>query len=746
MDNTTQLDHSVVALMHGLKTAEGTNGNYNITGDRSTAAGVGQWSNQINGKVQPLQKGQVPYNFQNQAKTFGLDPADFSPENQNKVMYAVLSQDKKDGLTPEQSLSKWNSGDPNKYANPATSTGTGQVGAYDVGAYVQKGMSAAQQYAQQNGLVKGSQVSPLQQTPDSTPEAPSVGGFLKNTVQSGANFLGNTADALLHPINTIQNIGGTAVGGLQELGGQTNDNTAKFDNLKNYFVQKYGGIDKIEHSLYTDPIGVAADVSAALGIGGGLAGVVGKGAELSGIGAYDIAGATGEAGKFGGGFSSDIGAVQGNSVAEVANTAKNVLNTGSHITNPLTLPLKGVGAVLNGGGGALKNVGSQFTEISPKGMQDIIDHPQDYSPSAIANTSRITVAKQVEEALQSKIAEKAETGAGYTPYKETPNAIKVAPDFLDNVLRSAAKVDVTDGVIKPSSTSAIRTSAELSKLQGVYNLYKPDFLKGTMTSEKFLNLRTDLADIAYNDSGIKNTKLASVGENIRNSLNKEYRSQIPGLEEKDLDFSTQTEELKNLRKGFIDKEGNLTDAAISKIANAGNKYDALQRLEQIVPGITRKLEILKTIDEIEKASGIKVGAYTKSIAEGGGVIAGLSTGNLPMVAGALTLSILTSPKVAVPLLRLYGFNKPLVSRVMSNLAKAATIGASSNQISSQTATQDQQMPRDTMQTGTTVNPSMDSNSNVVSSSQQDITQTPGYQEAIKAGYAPQEIQEYLAKQ
>ena len=158
----SQADSSVVALMHGIKTNEGTNGNYNGSGDEGTAAGTGQWSNQVNGVPQPLQKGQIPANFAGQAKQYGLNPDDFSPENQNKVMYSAIAADKKAGLTPEQILSKWNSGDPNKYLNSATSTGTGPVGAYDVASYVKNGMSAAQQYAQEtNGATQ-------QTTPDST--------------------------------------------------------------------------------------------------------------------------------------------------------------------------------------------------------------------------------------------------------------------------------------------------------------------------------------------------------------------------------------------------------------------------------------------------------------------------------------------------------------------------------------------------------------------------------------------------
>lgn len=150
----SQADQSIVNLMYGLKQEE-SGGNYTQLGDKNksgaaTAAGVGQWSNQVNGKPVALAQGQIPTDFQSDAKQFGLDPTDFSPANQNKVMYAVLAKDKATGLSPEQALSKWNSGSPNAYAS-ANSSGTGPVGNYNVAKYVSSAMGYAQKYAQKNG-------------------------------------------------------------------------------------------------------------------------------------------------------------------------------------------------------------------------------------------------------------------------------------------------------------------------------------------------------------------------------------------------------------------------------------------------------------------------------------------------------------------------------------------------------------------------------------------------------------------
>lgn len=676
----TQVDPSIVALMHGLKTAEGAVGNYTAIGDGGTAAGAGQWSNQFNGKVQPLKAGDIPNNFKGEAQTYGFDPNDFSPENQNKVLYAEIAAGKRAGLSPEQILSKHNSGDVNKYLT--SPTGSGQVGAYDVAAYVKRGMTAAQQYASQNA-----QNAPQQPGQAQAEEAPSVGGFGANIVKSGANFLGNIGEAALHPIQTVQNIGGAAVGGLQELGGQQTDETAKFDNLKNYFINRYGGVSNLESTIYSDPVGFLGDLSAVLGTGAGIAGAVGKIGELSTVAdagaASDAALATGVRTMAG-------DQAIGNSLTRGAATAKSALGAASTLTNPLALPVMGAGAVV---GKLAKPVTSLLTNISQKGIQIIADNPEEFTASKIAAASREDLGTEIGDALNQKIAEKSETGSAYSSYKETPSAIQVAPDFLDNALREHAGVDVTDGVIKGTSGSAIRDTGDIRELQDIYNRYKPDFLAGTMDSNKFLNLREDLSKTANFNKGLsKDIQFAA--QKVRENLNKDYRSQVTGLEETDTTYAQQAEDLKTLRAGLIDKNGKLLKTATNKIANAGGKGkgDLLNQLEEIIPGITKRIEIQKVMEEIDKAADFKGGAYVKTVGE-----VAIGSKNLPLAAGALATAILTHPSIAVPLIRAIGGNQALLSMVMYKLAQAANLPTTLNRATNTQAQEtqsstDQQTP------------------------------------------------------
>ncbi len=633
----TVLDSGVVNLAKAIRQKE-SGGDYNAIGDNGTSHGAYQWQ---------------PGNFAKDAEQFGLDPNDFSPVNQDKVAYKQIEAYKQAGYSPEQVASLWNSGKPDATGNQGVTTVNGKPLSYDTPKYVSDVMNYFNQNKLQNpGQSAQPQDLANQQIPQE--QSPSVGGFLGNVVKSGANFIGNIGNAVLHPIDTVQNIGGAAVGAAQELGGQTNDNTAKFDNLKNYFINRYGSVDNMEKSLYQDPVGVLGDLSAAFGVAGGAVGALGKVGELAG--AADA--------------------------ADVAGSVASGLGKASELTNPLTPVIKGVGALVNKSSGLVSEAVGGITGLKSATVEDIVSHPQDYTPEQIANTTRASVAQQVETALDNRATQLSETGTAYTPLKENPVPIKVEPDGLDNIIRSSLGVDVTDGVIKPTSTSELRDTTAISKLQGVYNTFKGDFLNGTMDSQKFLNLRSDLGDIAYNDSGIKNTKVAGAAEDVRNSLNSTYRSQIPNLENTDAEYSSQLKELKTLKKGFVDKEGNLTASATNKIANSLGKGKDLQleKLEQIVPGITRKLQVLKSIEDITKESS----GFLRTAAEAGGGFAAISSGNIPVMAGAFATAILTEPKYAVPLLKLFGSNKALLSAILGNLTKYTTLGVVGNQATSAT--------------------------------------------------------------
>ena len=71
----------------------------------------------------------LPGNFESAAKQYGLDPTDFSPTNQNRVAYAQIADQIKQGKKPQEVASWWNSGDYNSW-QPGTVQKNGNTPAY----------------------------------------------------------------------------------------------------------------------------------------------------------------------------------------------------------------------------------------------------------------------------------------------------------------------------------------------------------------------------------------------------------------------------------------------------------------------------------------------------------------------------------------------------------------------------------------------------------------------------------------
>lgn len=150
-------------------------------------------------------------------------------------------------------------------------------------------------------------------------------GALKNVIPSAGKLVGDYAQALLHPIDTakaVADVGAGAIragaaqvlpesvmGTLDNLGGAGENSQRAADAataVGRFYGDRYGSVEGFKRSIAEDPVGVAADVSVPLTLGGAAAarapGVAGRvGAITARVGraldpvtaAVDTAGATG---------------------------------------------------------------------------------------------------------------------------------------------------------------------------------------------------------------------------------------------------------------------------------------------------------------------------------------------------------------------------------------------------------------------------------------------------------------------
>lgn len=351
-------------------------------------------------------------------------------------------------------------------------------------------------------------------------------------------------------------------------------------------------------------------------------------------------------------------------------------STISKIASPITTPLSAFGSAVADN---VPKIGryafGQATGLEPSTISTIADNPEAFSKENMGTITRPALGDTIKTALDTRIDNLSETGTGYDAIRSSDAPVAVDKTFLKDAISKEAGVKFdAGGKIQTSGSAAVRQAADVTKLQKLYDFWQPYFDAGKMTNEEFLNFRSDLAKMANYEGGIgKSVPLENVGAGVRESLNTTYRGKISGLENTDADYSSQITELKNLKKGILDKNNELTDGAVNKIANAlgKGKDQLIARLEEISPGITKQIQILKAAEDLERAGGNKVGTYTRSTLGSGGLVAGAVTGNIAVMAASLGEMILANPEVARTIIRAYGSAKPLMLGVAKFLRKGA---------------------------------------------------------------------------
>ncbi len=154
--------------------------------------------------------------------------------------------------------------------------------------------------------------------------------MLSNVPGSAARLAGNIGNAVIHPIDTAENLGKVVTGTMQnmtpgyvtpERPGYSKEADAAWDALK----ERYGSPEAFMETLRTDPVGVASDVSAVVGGVSGLA-----------KGTAALADATGRLPN----------------IANAARSTANAAATVSDAVNPLNLITKPAGYVAKATGKA----------------------------------------------------------------------------------------------------------------------------------------------------------------------------------------------------------------------------------------------------------------------------------------------------------------------------------------------------------------------------------------------------------
>jgi hypothetical protein len=581
---------------------------------------------------------------------------------------------KDSGMGPADIAAKWNHGSETGWENlQGSRTINGQVVKYDTPTYVKNTVANFKQIYPQ---VEQQYGQPQQTQQQQTEQPWSVGGFVQNAASSAGNLVGGLANAVMHPIDTLSGLASTVAGAgetaTNKLGltNFNNQDTQNFGHIVDYFGERYGGsspsevIHNIGHTLYQDPVGAALDLSMFLDAGASAVGKIGKISDIAEATklsqAADFISTT--AGIMKGGSPEAIQALQTpGTITKIADAMRTI----GDYTNPITGAVNVTKKTLGLGGKVGMGIGSKIIGESPELLIDLVKNPQDYSKAAMEVNSRGGLANEFGNAIDKIETAKSTTGAEYGAIRNSKIPVTISEDsiiqaFADNGL-NVTKNGKGEWVISAPTADTTLSKADTAHFKDFLDQYG----KTEMDSNQFLNARAKLSEYSkYEGKTDGSTKLA---RDLRGVYDEMGKSQIQGLGELDAKMAPQLQEWKGIKKEFLQRDVVTGDWVLkpntaSKLANAlkAGKEPLLAKLEEIIPGITRKIEILKNVEEIENSLGIKVGTYTKSGLEIGGIV----TGNIPLAVSM----IIAHPSIANQILRGLGFvGKTAVTPVLEKV-------------------------------------------------------------------------------
>lgn len=329
----------------------------------------------------------------------------------------------------------------------------------------------------------------------------------------------------------------------------------------------------------------------------------------------------------------------------------------------IALPM--VGPIARTFGKAAKFTTSQLTGLNPETITTLITNPKAVTQAQAEGLSRLSLAGQVKDAFDERLAQLTSTGKRYEAIRSLPNEVQFMENIPENTLKKFG-ITFENGKIVVGPESTPLKSGDRAAIEDFIAQYG-DAQK--LSANGILNVRKALDNMAAYGA-----EKSDIAKKIARAMRHEYdavaKKELPGLAELDAKYAPEARTIKQIRKDFFTPDGELKDAAINKIANSigKGKDQLLERLERMVPGITQKAQILKAMEDIGAASGQKVGTYMRAnpLVIGGSFLANPVLGFLSIAASV--------PSIAVPIIKSVGMVRGWSSDSVTNLISKLLTG------------------------------------------------------------------------
>lgn len=624
-----QLDRDVITLAKAIRQTE-SGGDFNAVGQSGERGGY-QFT-------KPTWQGWAQ-------KHLGDANAQLTPENQNKVAYSQIKEWKDQGYNPGQIASLWNSGSP----DPTGKVGVNKYGVnYDTPSYVNKVVGTYKQFKGQMGTqtANAAQTTPQPiQQPVEQQKAPLM------------QRIGDTADTIFGGGKIGEYIGkniarGTYGDTIQKMvvGQDLNPEAEAMVEAGPTKKQLLGDVARV--GLNFAPIGrLSAGLSSRLA--------------QEGVKRSNLLGNVATGAGVGYGFES------ANSVREGGTaTPQPGLETAIGAAIPLAGPvLRTAGNLV---GKSAKFATGQATGLNQDTISQILKTPEAFSGTARANIDRAGLASNVLGDITKRQKALSTTGAAYEPLRNAPGFVNVPKDTIKTTLEKYG-FKLKGNKIIATAESRPMAKSDIKQIEDFISQYGKSI---KISNSAFFNAKERLSQLSKYEQGRADTA-RSLARDLRKAYEGVGDTQIKGLQQLDELYAPQKRQLTAIKKDYFNRDGSLKDNAISKLANlTGKGKDAvLARLEQVRPGVTEEIKILKAVEDIESSTDFKVGGYLPAAFRGTLGVTAVATGNIP----AAVAAILSQPQLAVPILRRFGIAKNAMGEVVKllkeKLAQQASQGA-----------------------------------------------------------------------
>lgn len=348
-----------------------------------------------------------------------------------------------------------------------------------------------------------------------------IGRTIANVPSSAAHAATDMVQPILHPVETVQNIGAIGKGVLQKFGIVSGDDAVKYaDAVGEFFKERYGSVENIAKTLETDPVGALMDVSTILS-GGGTA----------------AARAPGMVGK----------------VGQVAAEAGRVID-----------PLTAVGKTVKGGGALGAEVIGGMTGTGGKSLRLAAEAGAEGGTAAKTfkeNISGAVAPEQIVSEAKSALANiRAERGAEYRAGMAKVGADTTVLDFtkVDAALHKVQDIKNYKGQELSPSTKEIRADLGTT-IQEWKNLDPKEF----HTAEGLDALKQKIGDIR--DAAEPGSPAHLAADQVYNSIRKTIIDQAPEYAKVMKGYEEASTILKEIEKTLSLKNGTSIDTSLRKL-------------------------------------------------------------------------------------------------------------------------------------------------------------------------------------